>query len=457
MTQPTGRNLHDPYDADSPLTLRCACGGLHLAAGCAAPTPQAQLNELIEATVLKALFPRENVRRTFLRAVGRSSAMAAIANVVPIGALQAMAQEKGQPEKKDLKIGFIAITCAAPLLMAAPLGYYKDQGLNVQLVKTPGWGAIRDRVIKREYDASHFLSPMPLAMSLGLGSEVVPTSVATIQNINGQAITLHLKHKAKRDPKQWKGFKLAVPFQYSMHNFLLRYYLAESGVNPDSDVEIKAVPPPEMVAKLRSGEVDGFLGPDPFNQRAVYDGVGFIHILSKDIWDGHPCCAFGLRNDFIAQNPATFAALFRAVMGASFIASVAVDRAKMAKLICTPEFLDQPEVVVAQVLTGNFPDGLGNDRIVPERATFNPIPWESMAIWMLTQMKRWGYIKGDINYRDIASKVFLLTDAKKQMQQIGWRAPEGRFSKTRIMGKVFDPNDPEGYLKSFVSMGAVAR
>ncbi len=124
--------------------------------------------------------------------------------------------------------------------------------------------------------------------------------VATIQNVNGQAITLAVKHKDNRDPKNWKGFKFAIPFEYSMHNFLLRYYLAEHGLNPDTDVQMRVVPPPEMVANLRAGNIDGFLGPDPFNQRAVYDEVGFIHILSHELWDGHPCCAFG-RSDRVHQ------------------------------------------------------------------------------------------------------------------------------------------------------------
>ena len=101
-----------------------------------------------------------------------------------------------------------------------------------------------------------------------------------------------MKHKDKRDPKDWKGFKFAVPFDYSMHNYLLRYYLAEHGLDPDTDVQIRSVPPPEMVANLRADNIDGFLAPDNICQRAVYDGVGFIHILSKEIWDGHPCCAF---------------------------------------------------------------------------------------------------------------------------------------------------------------------
>jgi len=440
---------HDPYDADRPLLMRCACGESHASAAACAPNLERETSQYLEASLIKAIFPQDNVRRAFLKAVGRPTAMAAIASVVPVGAMQAMAQERRTPEKKDLKIGFIAITCATPLLMADPLGYYSNQGLNVKLVKTPGWGVIRDRIINKEHDASHFLSPMPLAMSLGLGSDKVATSVATIQNINGQAITLHVKHKGKREPKQWKNFKLGVPFAYSMHNFLLRYYLAEHGVDPDRDVEIRIVPPPEMVAKLRDGEIDGFLGPDPHNQRAVYDEVGFIHLLSKDIWDGHPCCAFGMSDEFIAQHPATFAAMFRAIIGASFIASVSTDRAHMAKLIAPAAYLNQPEQVVAQVLTGRFPDGLGNMRNVPDRAIFDPVPWQSMAVWMLTQMKRWGYIKTEINYAQIAEKVFMLTDAKRQMDIAGWRPPEGSYRRVKIMGKLFDPTAPEEYLKSF--------
>jgi nitrate/nitrite transport system substrate-binding protein len=452
LVTPATAAPHNPYDADRPLMLRCGCGQDHAPSehGQAAIHNEDDLSRnFVEATLMKALFPVDSVRRGFLKAVGANSARAAIASLLPVGALQAMAQERGPLEKKDLKLGFIAITCASPLIMAEPLGFYKKEGLNVQLNKTAGWALIRDKMINKEHDASHFLSPMPLAMTMGLGSNQVNMNVATIQNTNGQAITLHMKHKDKRDPKQWKGFKLAVPFEYSMHNFLLRYYLAENGINPDTDVQIRVTPPPEMVANLRAGNIDGFLGPDPFNQRAVYDEVGFIHILSKEIWDGHPCCAFGVSDEFIKQNPNTFAALYRAILTASFMASQAKDRELIARVIAPTQYLNQPEAVLTQVLTGKFADGLGNIRNVPDRANFDPVPWQSMAVWMLTQMKRWGYIKGDVNYKQIAEKVFLLTEAKKQMALAGWTPPEGAYKKFTVMGKVFDPAKPEDYVKSF--------
>jgi nitrate/nitrite transport system substrate-binding protein len=448
----------DPYDADRPLMMRCSCG----AHGSEAEHATAQLrdrgetaefeadsNAFVEASLIKALFPQDALRRNFLRAVGKRTAMAAISSVLPITSLQAMAQDKTALEKKNLKIGFIPITCATPLIMAHPLGFYEKQGLNVEVVKTAGWALIRDKMMNKEYDATHFLSPMPLAISMGVGSNPLPMNVATIQNTNGQAITLANKHKDKRDPKLWKGFKFAVPFEYSMHNFLLRYYVAEAGLDPDRDIQIRVVPPPEMVANLRAGNIDGYLGPDPFNQRAVYEEVGFLHILTKDLWNGHPCCAFGTSTEFIQQNPNTFAALYRAVLTAAAMARKPENRELIAKVISPQAYLNQPETVVAQVLTGKFADGLGKVQNVPDRADFDPIPWQSMAVWMLTQMQRWGYVKGEVNYQQLAEKVFLLTDAKKTMKQLGMPVPDGAYPKFTIMGKVFDPAKAQAYSRSF--------
>jgi len=456
---------HAPYDADRPLLLSCRCGqhrsdAAHAAAELTARSETAafaaESNSFIEAALVKALFPQDALRRRFLRAVGKNTAMAAIASVLPTAALQAMAQETGGKngalEKTNLKIGFIPITCATPLIMAHPLGFYAKQGLSVEVVKTAGWALIRDKMINKEYDATHFLSPMPLAISLGLGATATPMNVATIQNTNGQAITLAMKHRDKRDPAGWKGFKFAVPFEYSMHNFLLRYYVAEAGLDPDRDIQIRVVPPPEMVANLRAGNIDGFLGPDPFNQRAVFEEVGFIHLLTKELWHGHPCCAFGSSTEFITKNPNTFAALYRAVLSAAAMARKAENRELIAKVIAPSQYLNQPETVLAQVLTGKFADGLGNVKTVADRVDFDPIPWQSMAVWMLTQMKRWGYLKGEVNYKQIAEKVFLLTDAKKQMNALNMQAPDpkaGAYPKFSVMGRVFDPDKAAAYADGF--------
>ncbi len=339
--------------------------------------------------------------------------------------------------------------------MAQPMGFYAKHGLNVEVIKTAGWAVIRDKTLNKEYDAAHMLSPMPLAITLGAGSTPIPYTMPAVENINGQAITLAIKHKDRRDPKAWKGFKFAVPFDYSMHNYLLRYYVAEHGIDPDTDIQIRAVPPPEMVANLRADNIDGFLAPDPVNQRAVYDGVGFIHVLSKEIWDRHPCCAFAASREFVTAMPNTYAALLKAIIDATAFAAKAENRKQIAEAIAPANYLNQPVTVVEQVLTGTFADGLGNVRRVPDRIDFDPFPWESFAIWILTQMKRWGQIKGEVDYKSVASQVFLATDTAKLMKEVGLTPPAATSKTFVVMGKTFDPDKPEDYIKSFAIKKAV--
>ncbi|MCC0806464.1 ABC transporter substrate-binding protein [Methylobacterium sp. W2] len=442
----------DPFNAR--LTLKrgsCSCGNHRdqAAHDAEAPSGDAAVTRAVEGAVMRALFPEDAQRRAFLRSVGAATALAAVSQFFPTKFVAEAFAQGAKPEKTDLKVGFIPITCATPIIMAKPMGFYEKQGLNVEVVKTAGWAVIRDKTLNKEYDAAHMLAPMPIAISLGVGSNPVPYTMPAVENVNGQAITLAMKHKDRRDPKSWKGFKLAVPFDYSMHNYLLRYYLAEAGIDPDTDVQIRAVPPPDMVANLRADNIDGFLAPDPVNQRAVYDGVGFIHILSKEIWDRHPCCAFAASQDFVTQTPNTYAALLRAVIEATVYASKIENRKEIAAQIAPANYLNQPVTVVEQVLTGTFADGLGNVRKVPDRVDFDAFPWSSFAVWIMTQMKRWGQIKGDVDYKAVAEKVYLATDAARLMKEAGLTPPTATSKSFSVMGKVFDPAKPEEYLNSF--------
>ncbi len=441
--------FRNPFDENAPLG--CACGRHESAQAHDADRADAEAlsSHALKAAALRALFPRDADRRRFLRAVGAPTALAAISSIFPFASLEAMAQDKGAIEKKDLKIGFIPITCATPLIMSAPLGFYEKQGLNVTLVKTAGWALIRDKVMNQEYDASHLLAPMPLAISMGVGSGALPMNVATIQNSNGQAITLALKHKDNRDPKNWKGFKFAVPFEFSMHNFLLRYYLAENGLDPDKDVQIRVVPPPEMVANLRAGNIDGYLGPDPFNQRAVYDQVGFIHLLTKELWDGHPCCSFGTRAEWIKANPNTFAALYRAVLNAAAMAAGPENRTTIANAIAPANYLNQPVPVLEQVLTGKYADGLGNVKNVAQSHRIRSDPVELARRLDPHADETLGYVKGDVHYKDIVQQVYLMTEAKKHMKEEGIPAPADMAKKIVVMGKPFDVTKPDAYVESF--------
>src|ERR1700759_2926630 len=450
----------DPFDAERELRTGCVCGQHRSAAEhdhaertlrcepVPAESEDKRYEGVVASAVMRAVFPKDAARRAFLKSVGASTALAALSQFFPLKtATEAFAE--AVPEKKDLKVGFIPITCATPIIMAAPLGFYEKHGLNVEVVKTAGWAVIRDKTINKEYDASHMLAPMPIAISLGLGAQPIPFAVPAIENINGQGITLAIKHKDKRDPKSWKGFKLAIPFDYSNHNYLLRYYLAENGIDPDSDVQLRVGPPPEMVANLRADNIDGFLAPDNICQRAIYDGVGFLHILSKEIWDGHPCCSFAASKEFITASPTSFAALTRAIVDATAYASKAENRKQIAEAIAPANYLNAPVTVLEQVLTGTYADGLGEVKTDAKRVDFDPFPWQSFAVWMLTQMKRWGQIKGDVDYKMVAEQVYLATGTARIMKEMGQTAPASAYKSFAVMGKTFDPNKPDDYVNSF--------
>jgi len=454
----TVKSLNDPFSSKSDLRHGTQCGCSSCKSGHTAhdqdvvtQSSEQMLERAVESAIVRSVFGHSDVsRRSFMGMIGGTTAAAALASVFPMEQAKAAILDKlGKPEKTDLKIGFVPITCATPIIMAQPLGFYERYGLNAQVIKTAGWAVARDKSLAGEYDASHMLTPMPLAMTLGAGSVATPYIMPAVENINGQAIVLSNQHKDKRDPKQWKGFTFGVPFEYSMHNFLLRYYVAEFGLDPDVDIQIRVVPPPEMVANLRAGNLDGYLSPDPFNQRAVWENIGFLHILTKEIWEGHPCCAFAAPLSFATEMPNTYGALLKSIVDATQYASNPANRKEISTAIAPTNYLNQPVQVIEQVLTGVYADGLGEVKNVPNRIDFDPFPWHSMGVWILTQMKRWGYIEGDVDYKVVAEKVYLASDARKVMTDLGYDAPKESYKSHIIMGKTFDPAKPEEYVASF--------
>ncbi len=465
----TYKSLGDPFNPDQSLLhekgcscTQCisenskACGAQTLATESKPDrerldTTEDMMDRVIESTIVRGVFAHNDFsRRSFLGLVGGGLTASILGSLIPFDEIKAAVKDSmGKLEKTKLNVGFVPITCATPIIMAHPLGFYSKYGLDVDVIKTAGWAVARDKSLAGEYDASHMLTPMPLAMSLGAGSAPTPYVMPTVENINGQAIVLHVDHKDKRDPKQWKGFKFGVPFEYSMHNFLLRYYVAEHGLDPDKDIQIRVVPPPEMVANLRAGNLDGYLSPDPFNQRAVWEKIGFIHILTKEIWEGHPCCAFACSKEFTNRYPNTYSALLKAIVDATHYSAKAENRIEISAAIAPKNYLNQPEPVIRQVLTGRYADGLGGIQDVPDRIDFDPFPWHSMAVWILTQMKRWGYIKGDLEYNKIAEAVYLASDAGAKMKELGYTPPTETYKNYTIMGKEFDYTKPEQYINSF--------
>lgn len=442
----------------------CECGHTHTASDLAQWAATAQgssleekaLSASIDETIFSAMFPDPGFRRKFLKAVGAGTALSALSGLIPLDAMKAFAQETKTPgalEKKTLNVGFLPITCATPLIFADKLEFFSKQGLDVKLQKIAGIGLIRDKMINGELEFSQQVMPVALTMSVGLGSAPVPTRILTILNQNGNSLVLAMKHKDNRDPKNWKGFKFAVPFETSHQAMQLRHYLAQAGLNPDKDVSFRIVPPSEYVANLRTGNVDGFFGGEPGGQRAVFEGAGFIHLLSRDFWKGHPCCSITATEAFIKQHPNTYLAFYRAIIGSSLYVSEAKNRVGMAKVLALPQYLNQPEIVVDQVITGKFADGLGNIRNVPDRVEFQPFPHFSSAVWLLVELRRWNFIKQDMDYKKLAEQVMLATDAKRLMAEMGAQAPAPGFRKEMISGEEFDSNSPNEYLKRQMSKG----
>ena len=400
-------------------------------------------------------------RRRFLKNLAIGAALVTLTNCASQSEGEAPTEDSGETvdtsnlEKTDLKIGFIPITCATPIIMSEPLGFYKKYGFNAEVVKMPSWGAVRDSAIAGELDAYHMLAPMPIAMTLGLGSSSFGVKLASIENINGQAITVANKYKGKiNGPADFKGFNIGVPFPYSMHNLLLRYYLATGGIDPDKDVKIRAVPPPDSIAQLLAGDIDAYLMPDPFNQRAVFEEAGFIHKLTKELWPGHPCCAFAASDDWISANPNTFRALNKSIIEAAGYASDPANRVEIAKAISERAFLNQPTEVVEAVLTGNFEDGLGNNLDIPDRIDFDPYPWQSFANWISSQLVRWdlqgdGKVKTAIaegQYDEVGQEVFMTDLARELAQEVGLNPPEDIYRTETLEFDSFDPANPQAYV-----------
>lgn len=400
-------------------------------------------------------------RREFLRNMAVGAALVSLAScgtsqTPPAEDAPTDAAVPSNLEKTDLQIGFIPITCATPIIMSEPLGFYEKYGFNAKVVKMPSWGAVRDSAIAGELDAYHMLAPMPIAMTLGLGSASFGVKLASIENVNGQAITVAERYKGQvNGPADFRGFTIGVPFPYSMHNLLLRYYLATGGLDPDVDVQIRPVPPPDSIAQLIAGDIDAYLMPDPFNQRAVYEGAGFIHMLTKEIWPGHPCCAFAASDQWIEANPNTFRALNKSIIEAAGYAQNPANRPEIARAISERAFLNQPVEVVEAVLTGKFEDGNGNTLDVPDRIGFEPYPWQSFANWISSQLVRWD-LQGDglapqiipeKGYDTVGTDIFLTDLARELAAELGQEAPSEIYREETLKFDTFDPADPAAYVE----------
>lgn len=349
-------------------------------------------------------------------------------------------------EQSEVTIGFVPITCSSPIVNAAALNIYAQYGLNVTLRRYTGWAELWTAFVAGELDATQFLSPMPMAIHHGFASGQRNIRLPYVTNINGNGISVSQRLLGQVEgPEDFAGLRLGLPFDYSVHNLLARDYLASGGLDPQSDVDLRIMRPADMVTALAVGQIDAFCLPDQFNQRAVAEGAGFIHALTKDLWADHPCCSFAVAEDFAEQNPNTYTALLRAIGDSALFIDDPDHRADTAALMSQPAYLGLPEPVLTAVLTGNFPDGTGAEHSIPDRIGFQPYPHQSYGVWILDALQRWDLTGGQRfstgeDYSAAVSEVFDSQAAGQVLSELGGITEE-RTTET-VLGVPFDPRNP---------------
>ncbi|MFM8295929.1 MAG: nitrate ABC transporter ATP-binding protein [Microcystaceae cyanobacterium] len=371
-------------------------------------------------------------------------------------------------EKINLNIGFIPLTDCAPLIVAQEKGFFQEFGLtSVNLVREPNWQAIAEGISENRLDAAQMVTGMPLALTLGMGGKTpLPIITALVMSRNGNAITLSKKFaqagvktledlKAKLAETPDRVPTLGMVHPASMHNLLLRYWLASAGIDPDQDVTLTHLPPPQMVANLKAGNIDGFCVGEPWNSRAVYEDLGYVIATDLDIWDGHPEKVLGVREDWVSQYPETHLALVKALLKACEYCDDRRHREEIVGLLCQPQYVGSLPDYTRPGLLDPYDRGDGSEpqqllrfnQFYVEQANF---PSRSEGLWTLTQLARWGYVPFPKNWVEIIERVRRPDLFGEACRQLGWPDMENEQSSLKLFnGMVFTANDPLGYIKRF--------
>ena len=373
------------------------------------------------------------------------------------------------PETPAMRFGIIALTDCSPIVIAHEKGLFKKHGINSSISKEASWAVIRDKLQTGGNQATHMLAGMPLASTMGLlGSAKKPMCYPWMLNRNGQAITLKSDWigKVKDDPKALKPFveqakKLGEPLTFAMtfppgtHALWMRYYLGAGGINPDKDVNLITIPPPQMVANMKVGKMDGFCVGEPWNARAVSDKIGFTSITTQQLWKDHPekVCAF--LTEFAERNPKTVKAVCRALHEASVWLDDLGNRPEQCEIISRPSYVNCPKEIIQGRLLGDYDHGDGrkykdeNYMIFSQRNCNYPQP--KYLAWWLTQFRRWGMVTGAPDYAGIPAKVARTDLYEEAMKEIGYQhGGRNDDAETLFDGVKFDPKgDLEAYAKGF--------
>lgn len=407
-----------------------------------------------------------NRRNFFKTAVAGAFGVTAALNIMPAG-ISNMAYAAGSdaPELTEVKVGFIPLTDCAPIVVAAEMGFDKKYGIKIIPSKEASWAAIRDKTVNGELHAAHVLYGLIYGVQMGVGGQQKDMNVLMTLNHNGQGITLanQLKDKGVKDGKSLKrlldnenrDYTFAQTFPTGTHAMWLNYWLAANGIDPIKDVKTIVVPPPQMVANMRIGNMDGYCVGEPWNARAIYDKVGYTVATSQDIWAEHPEKVLGTTADFVAKNPNTARALTMAVLEASRYIEATENRAKVAELISQKSYVNAPKEVILGRFLGDYDNGIGKKWKDPNFMRFYEdgkvsFPYLSDGMWFLTQHKRWGMLKSDPDYLAVAKKINRIDIYTEAASALGVSVPKDPMRSSKLMdGTVWDGKDPKAYAASF--------
>ena len=405
--------------------------------------------------------PMSEQRREFIK--GSAAAAAALAGVASPGA---WAAGSDAPEKKEIRIGFIPLTDCASVVMASVLKFDEKYGIKIVATKEASWAGVRDKLVNGELDMAHVLYGLVYGVHLGIGGPKKDMAVLMTLNNNGQAITLSKKladkgavdgaSLAKTMTADKREYTFAQTFPTGTHAMWLYYWMATYGIDPLKDAKVITVPPPQMVANMRVGNMDGYCVGEPWGHRAIADGIGITATTTQDIWKDHPEKVLGTTNDFVKKYPNTARAVVMAILEAGkWIDASLGNKNKMAETVADKSYVNTSVDVINQRILGRYQNGLGKTWDDPNYMKFYNdgavnFPYLSDGMWFLTQHKRWGLLKEHPDYLAVATQINQVELYKHAASQVKVPVPKDVMRSSKLMdGIVWDGKDPKKYADDF--------
>ena len=405
--------------------------------------------------------PADTARRDFIK-----KGAAAATFFSTLGHSGVWAAGSDAPEKTEVKIGFIPLTDCASVVMAAELGLDKKYGVKIVPTKEASWPGVRDKLVNGELDFAHVLYGLIYGVHMGTAGPKKDMAVLMNLNHNGQAITLSKKladkgavdaaSLAKLMASDKREYTFAQTFPTGTHAMWIYYWLASAGINPFKDAKVISVPPPQMVANMRVGNMDGFCVGEPWNHRAILDGIGITATTTQDIWKDHPEKVLGTTAEFCQKYPNTARAVTAAILEAGkWIDAGLSNKNKMAETIAQRAYVNTGVDAINQRILGRYQNGLGKTWDDPNHMKFFNdgkvnFPYLSDGMWFLTQHKRWGLIKDHPDYLGIAKQINRIDIYKQAAAATKTPLPSSEMRSSKLMdGVVWDGKDPAKYADSF--------